>query len=224
MSLRHTAKMPVSLSRPSSSWINCVLTTTKRSEIHSRSFSSGGFFDSLREKYNERQKKKKADEKSKLYRKIANAEVWNLKTFSADLEETLSNWKTKIPGINLIKSQKETMDELRKTKKIISALMDEVGPNATSEDLDKLGRKEKLRASLKADGAPVQDLNVMIERFKSMELVHGVLRYRLKNGKSMPEDDASMKQAFEEDARHVMNKKQKRQMSAVYQKRVGRLR
>ena len=54
----------------------------------------------------------------------------------------------------------------------------------------------------------------MIQQFEVMDMMHKILRYRVKNGKSLPVDQVSMQAAMQTDGKHAFNKSTKQAMVA----------
>jgi hypothetical protein len=74
---------------------------------------------------------------------MSSAEKWTLKDFHDELSETLGSWRNKIPGMSGLKQIKVA----KQTQKVMEACMEHVGAEATSQDLNNLGRQEKVRFS-----------------------------------------------------------------------------
>lgn len=143
--------------------------------------------------------------------------VWNLQTYADDLNTSMSDWKTKIPGMGYTQ-QVKTMKE---AQKVMKAVMDHIGGDATGETLENLTRKEKLQIAVAGD-VHVEDIDIMVAQFQNMQMMHKVLRYRKANGKSIPKDEASMTLAVQQDALKVMTKKEKAKMQKQMQARAIR--
>lgn len=59
----------------------------------------------------------------------------------------------------------------------------------------------------------------MIQQFRTMELMHRVLRYRKINGKPLPTDEAGMRAIMMEDAQNVLTSQEKKEMRGEAVKR-----
>ena len=117
---------------------------------HARRFSSPvgssqsrGILDKLKDKMEERSDRKQKESMSSMYLTMANAEVWNLQSFSADVDSKISSlgWKRFIPGL----SGSKQLEEAKSLQKKIHTVMAEVGGDKTSEELSELNEKEKVR-------------------------------------------------------------------------------
>lgn len=73
-------------------------------------------------------------------RTMAETDKWTLKHFSEELNVTLNNWRTKIPGLSTMPQ----VTQAKEMKKIIEAMIDEVGSESTAWDLSDLSRTEKV--------------------------------------------------------------------------------
>ena len=143
--------------------------------------------------------------------------VWNLRAYATDIESTMSDWKTKIPGMGYT-SQVKTLKE---AEKVLKAVLDYVGGDATAETLSNLSRKDKLKIAVGGD-IYVEDIDVLIGQFQNMQLMHKVLRYRKKNGMTIPTDEASMTIAVQKDSMKVMSKQERSKMAKSMQKKAMR--
>lgn len=94
----------------------------------------------IREKWDERSQKANEKKFQEQMNKMANAEQWTLSDFNEELKDTLGSWRNKIPGV----SSMSQMKMAKQTQQVIETVMDEVGPDATAQDLQNLGRKEKV--------------------------------------------------------------------------------
>lgn len=143
--------------------------------------------------------------------------MWNLKTYALDLEASMSDWKTKLPGMGYT-NQVKTMKE---AQKVLQAVLSYVGDNATADILENLSRRDKLKIAVEGD-IHVEDIDTMIAQFQNMQLMHKVLRYRKKEGKSIPKDEASMTLAVQQDAIKVMTKQERSKMAKTMQAKAMR--
>ncbi|KAL7467396.1 hypothetical protein ACHAXS_007639 [Conticribra weissflogii] len=192
-----------------------------KSSIHKNYYSSSssmnaGMFGWVREKFEEREKGKQAAKLIDQIALMANAETWTLKMFADEVDETLSSWRSKIPGMGgtrQIKTAKET-------QKVAKAMMEQFGGDATVEDIANLDRKQKLKLSI-ASEMPLDDVNVILDQFRNMEIMHRILRYRKVNGKPLPTDEAGLKMAMQQDGIKVMTNQEKKAMRDAYAKKQG---
>jgi len=129
----------------------------------------------------------------------------------------MSDWKTKLPGMGYT-NQVKTMKE---AQKVLQAVLSYVGDNATADILENLSRRDKLKIAVEGD-IHVEDIDTMIAQFQNMQLMHKVLRYRKKEGKSIPKDEASMTLAVQQDAIKVMTKQERSKMAKTMQAKAMR--
>ena len=107
-----------------------------------RSFSSeGGIFSRIRGSFEKRAEEKKAEKTIEQLEKMASLPAWTLKSFSDELDSSLSDWTTKIPGMGNMKAIKA----MKESKRILSAFVEELGENALVEDMINMDRKQKVR-------------------------------------------------------------------------------
>mmetsp|Transcript_18405 Transcript_18405/g.35834 ORF Transcript_18405/g.35834 Transcript_18405/m.35834 type:complete len:264 (-) Transcript_18405:80-871(-) len=189
---------------------------THKHYYSSSSVMTAGMFGWVREKFEEREKGKQAAKLVDQIALMANAETWTLKMFADEVDETLSSWRSKIPGMGgtrQIKTAKET-------QKVAKAMMEHFGGDATAEDIANLDRKQKLKLSI-ASEMPLDDVNVILDQFRNMEIMHRILRYRKVNGKPLPTDEAGLKMAMQQDGIKVMTNQEKKAMREAYAKKQG---
>jgi len=169
---------------------------------------SPGVFERLRGGFEDRQKKQNQEKYREQIQSMANSEKWTLKNFSDQLDAaTPSGWRSKIPGM----SNTQEAQAAKQTQTVISGIIDEIGEDASMQEIDTLGRKGKLRVSLKS-GLEVQDINIMIQQFKSMEIMHKVLRQRKSEGKPLPDTEDGMMALVQGYSAKVMTKAQRKDL------------
>lgn len=97
--------------------------------------------DKLRDKWDDRNQRAHEEKFKDQMQKMASTDKWTIGDFNSELKETLGNWRNKILGMSgtsQIKAAKET-------QKVMEVVIEQVGPDATYEDLNALGRNEKVR-------------------------------------------------------------------------------
>lgn len=184
----------------------------------STSESKPGVFERLRDTFSNTTSRKKEEQVTEQLRKMADYQVWDLNQYAKDLESTMSNWKTKIPGMGYTKEVKT----IRKAQKIQKAVITYVGGDATTETLENLTRKDKLKIAVEGD-IDVDDIDIFIGQFNNMNMMHKVLRYRKEHGMSIPKTDAEMQMAVQHNAMKVMTKKEKAKMQKSMQNRTKQM-
>jgi len=140
---------------------------------------------------------------------MAASEQWTLKDFGKDLDLTLKGWQMYIPGLKDTKEFKTA----RTAQVAVKAIGDEIGLEGSCDEVKKLGRTEKLRISFKS-GLSVEDVNLMVQQFEIVDLMHKILRYRVKAGKPIPVDQAGMQAAMQSDAKLAFNSATKKALMA----------
>mmetsp|Transcript_12773 Transcript_12773/g.18143 ORF Transcript_12773/g.18143 Transcript_12773/m.18143 type:complete len:232 (-) Transcript_12773:39-734(-) len=168
---------------------------------------SPGIFDRLRGGFEARTKRQQQEKYKEQIQTMANSERWTLKNFSDQLNAAMpTGWRSKLPGSNTQEAQ-----AAKQTQSVLAGIIDEIGNDASMQELEKLGRKEKLRISLKS-GLDVEDINIMIQQFKSMEIMHKVLRQRKSEGKPLPETEEGMMGLVQGYSAKVMTREQKKDL------------
>lgn len=172
-----------------------------------------GFFDRMRDKLSDREQKKQADKYAEQLQKMASVDSWTLKAFSDEISQSLSSWRMKIPGMSNVQQVKAVKEQ----QKIIEAIKVEVGENGTAADITALGRKEKLKISLRSD-VSIQDMNMLIKQFQSMDVMHKVLRQRKLAGKDIPTDEQGVKALIHKEGKTALTREQKQTMKKARSK------
>uniref|UniRef100_A0A7S2RHR0 Signal recognition particle SRP54 subunit M-domain domain-containing protein n=1 Tax=Eucampia antarctica TaxID=49252 RepID=A0A7S2RHR0_9STRA len=168
-----------------------------------------GFLDRVKDKIDERSQKKQADKYADQIKTMAESEQWDLKSFGEEIDKSVGGWRSKIPGM----SNLEQVKAVKENQNLVNALIGELGENATAKELNQLGRKEKLLISLRSS-VSVEAINMIVQQFQGMDIMHRILRYRMSNGQPIPTDEIAMQRIMQADGDKVMSKKEKRNMQA----------
>ncbi|KAI2510237.1 hypothetical protein MHU86_4115 [Fragilaria crotonensis] len=157
---------------------------------HLRQFSSTsdsdenpGFFGRIKNSFTDRQERKAQEQFANQLEKMANSERWTIKDFQDDLSLVVDSWRTKIPGMTNISQVKSA----KQMNGISKAIIEVIGANATASELLEMPRTDKLKVSVKS-GASVEDINVMLQQFQGVEVMHQVVRRRKLEGRPIPQD------------------------------------
>ena len=144
---------------------------------------------------------------------MANSPTWTIKMFADEIDETLSSWQTKIPGL----SKTAELQAAKDTQLVVRAILDHLGEGVTPDDIKKLDRKNKLKLVI-ACKKPMDEVDRVLESFKQMAIMHRILRYRKENGLALPTDEEGLKNAMQSDGIRVMTKEEKEEMREAYGK------
>lgn len=144
---------------------------------------------------------------------MANSPTWTIKMFADEIDETLSSWQTKIPGL----SKTAELQAAKDTQLVVKAILDHLGEGVTPDDIKKLDRKNKLKLVI-ACKKPMDEVDRVLESFKQMAIMHRILRYRKENGLALPTDEEGLKNAMQSDGIRVMTKEEKEEMREAYGK------
>ena len=93
-------------------------------------------------------------------------------------------------------------------QRVVSGVMQVAGKDATIDDLEKLGRADKLRAALAAETTE-EEVNGLIFQFQAMSLMHRVVRTRKLEGKSIPQTMEAMQTVLQVEGPKFLTKSQK---------------
>lgn len=102
---------------------------------------------------------------------MAEKETWMIGDMKEELDEVVKSWMAKVPGLS---DNKETKNA-KKMHKTISGVVAVVGTDATEDILDNMSRTEKLKAAIEGEST-VEEINILIQQFQTMALMHRVLR------------------------------------------------
>jgi len=142
---------------------------------------------------------------------MANTPTYTLKMFADEVDEQLSSWKTKIPGMggtNEIKAAKES-------QAVVKEMLTQLGSGISAGDIANLDRKQKLKLSIACD-KPLDDINRVLALFRQMEIMHRILRYRKENGMTLPTDQAGLNMAMQQDGMKVMTNQEKKELRKAF--------
>lgn len=193
--------------------------TQSASAHHVRLFSSKseekpGLFDRMKNAFTDRQERKAEEQFAEQLQKMANCERWTIKDYQEDLSRITDSWRTKIPGLG----DEKQIKSAKQINEISKAVIEVVGANATASELLEMSRIDKLKVSV-ASGASVEDINIMLQQFQSIEVMHQVVRRRKLEGKPIPHDQASMRSILQAEGLQAMNKTQRKNMKELQMKK-----
>ena len=127
--------------------------------------------------------------------------------FKDEVDETLSSWKTKVPGMG----GTSQVQAAKETQKAVTQLAAQLGGNATAQDVAAMDRKEKLKLAIACEMS-VDEINMILKQFRQMELMHRILRYRKENGLELPKDADGLKRAMQQDGVKILTNAEKKEM------------
>mmetsp|Transcript_179 Transcript_179/g.420 ORF Transcript_179/g.420 Transcript_179/m.420 type:complete len:247 (-) Transcript_179:1112-1852(-) len=183
-----------------------ILPLGGKSRTFSASPGSKGLFDRAKDYLSDRNIKKQKDQTADHILLMANSKVWTIKAFADTIDDSLSGWQKYVPGVG----STSQMKQIKEAQRVVGSIRDAVGGDATADDLNKLGRREKLKVSLKAD-VSLDDLNAFVTQFTFQSLMQQLLRKRKLSGKPIPTEEGEMKAMLQADGQKMMSKEQKKQ-------------
>ena len=186
-------------SNPAHHHVRQFSSTSKRPEEE-----SPGFFGRMKNAFTDRQERKAQEQFAEQLHKMANSERWTIQDFQADLSKITDTWKAKMPGVSDLSQVKSA----KVMSGIANAVIEVVGANATAEELMEMSRTDKLKVSVKSE-ASVEDINIMLQQFQAVQVMHQVVRRRKLEGRPIPQDQASMKSILQVEGLQVMSKAQR---------------
>lgn len=190
--------------------------STNLSLIQTRAYSRTSSLQVLgwmRDKWEASEKTKQAAKLVDQIALMANTPVWTIKMFKDEIDETLSSWKTKVPGMG----GSSQIQAAKDTQKAVTQLIAQLGSNATAKDIAAMDRKEKLKLAIACE-MTMDEVNMILQQFRQMELMHRILRYRKENGIQLPSDADGLKMAMQQDGMKVLSNAEKREMQKIVAK------
>lgn len=155
-----------------------------------------GYFQSRSKKENAAKMKAQID-------LMATTEAWTLEHFEKTLDDQLKTWGAKLSWY----SGNKDLKLAKQAQLVVKSIIELVGKNATSETIENMGRKDKLKISYQS-GATVEDINTLFMQFQTTSLMHKVIRNRKANGQPLPHDADSLKIAMSQDGRSLLTRTQ----------------
>ena len=198
---------------PTSFYNNSYQTAPAVMLMQKLSFSSEkpGVFGWVQEKFTQREKDKQALKLIDQINLMANSQSYTLKMFADEVEDQLSSWKTKIPGMggsSEIKAAKES-------QAVVKEMVNQLGSDISAGEIGKLDRKQKLKLSIACEKT-LDDINRVLDLFRQMEIMHRILRYRKENGLPLPTDQAGLNMAMQQDGMKVMTNQEKKELRKAF--------
>lgn len=170
-----------------------------------------GLLDKIQDKIMQKQADNEAKQMKNQFKEMAQTEIFNLNVFSKQIEEGMSNWITKVPGL---RNQPE-IEKVTKMKKILDAMTEL--EKAKPERLTTVQRRRIAQDSEQGTRA-VEDL---LYQFEKSALLHRWLRTRAAKGQRIPRtQEELMELASRSRTQHqFMTEAEKKAMSKIAQQR-----
>ena len=165
---------------------------------------NNSFFSSPTGWWRGRQEEKEAQKYRDHLEAMSNKPVWTIGDFEETLKEQLNqSWFTKA----LAESKELKLAE--ELKESVVGILSVVGKDATAQDLEAtMTRLEKLKAA-SAAGTTVDQINLVLQQFETMSLVHRVIRNRKEQGKPIPQSMEAVQAIVQAEGPKLLSKKQK---------------
>lgn len=206
-----TSQLPTNSSFSHYQSTNNAFVTIHRASFSTESSENSGVFGWVQDKFTQREKDKQAAKLIDQINLMANTPTYTLKMFADEVDEQLSSWKTKIPGMggtNEIKAAKES-------QAVVKEMLTQLGSDISAGDIANLDRKQKLKLSIACD-KPLDDINRVLALFRQMSIMHRILRYRKENGMTLPTDQAGLNMAMQQDGMKVMTNQEKKELRKAF--------
>lgn len=157
--------------------------------------------------YRNRQERKEEVKYRQRLASMSTKPVWTVGDMLEELEEVVKSWIAKMP---ILSNNKETKMAKQMHKSVLG-IVNIMGSEATSEQLEAMSRTEKLKAALQGE-TTAEEINILIMQFQTMNLMHRVLRKRIQDGKPLPESADAMQTAVQSEGSKLLTKGQKSRM------------
>lgn len=187
----------------------------RRSLSTSTASSGTSFFSSPLQWWRNRQETSELEKYKLRIAAMAEKDSWVIGDAIHEIDESLNTWKAKVPGastLNEIKVAKEMSKSLNGIAKV-------VGKDATENVLVKMSHKEKLLAAVNGE-TTLESINTLIDQFRTMSLMHRVLRKRKSENKNLPTTPEAVTALLKVEAPKLMSKEQKTKMGQEQAKRM----
>jgi hypothetical protein len=96
---------------------------------------------------------------------------------------------------------------------VVEKIIDEVGPDATADDLIEMDRLQRLKVATAANKT-TEEIAILVSQITNMDVMQKALRKRKLEGKAIPQDMEQMQAIIKRDALSVMSKSQKEMMKS----------
>jgi hypothetical protein len=207
---------PLSSSAPSPSVYKH--TTAVQVALFSSSSDAGGSGSSSYspiEWYRKRNERKEEEKYIERIAFMAGKPTWTIGDMLSELDEVVQSWIAKMP---ILSDNKETnmAKRMHKSVKGIGKIM---GLDATATKLESMSRTEKLKAALEGE-TTAEQINILIQQFQTMDMMHRVLRKRVDDGKPLPQTAEAMQAAVQSEGSKLLSPKQKTKMMDAQQKKM----
>ena len=138
---------------------------------------------------------------------MAAKDDWTIGDMQEELEEVVKSWSAKMPVLG---SSKE-MTVAKQMYQTVESVGKILGREANADALANMSRADKLKAALAAEST-VEDINILVQQFETMSLMHKVVRRRHLEGKKIPETAEAVQAIMQVEAQQMLSKDQKKKM------------
>ena len=146
---------------------------------------------------------------------MAEKDAWMVGDAVSEIEESVNSWKAKVPGAS-------SMNEIQLAKQMLknlNGIVKVTGKDATENVLLKMSHKEKLIAAVHGE-TTLEEVNTLIEQFRTMSMMHRALRKRKLEGKTLPTTPEAVGALLKVEAPRLMSKEQKSELGKLQAKRM----
>jgi hypothetical protein len=197
---------------PNAQQLQCAFFSTEASASSSSSFSPIDW-------WRKRQETQEAEKYKSRIVAMAEKEALTIGDMIAELDEVVNSWRAKMPGVSSLK-ETQMAKQMHKT---LSGIIKVMGKDATNEMLNKMARKEKLKAALEG-GTTVEEINTVIDQFRTMALMQQVIRKRRLEGKTIPTTAEGIQAIVQAEGSKMLSKAQKSKMGKEQARKILRRR
>jgi hypothetical protein len=168
--------------------------------------------------WKERQEKKEAEKYKTRIAEMAEKEKWTLAEMKKELDEAEQSWLSKLGGDRVSKE----LAVAKQMHKSVSGIASIVGLDASDDELDGLSKKDKLKAAV-AGETTVEDINLLIQQFQSMSLMHRIVRKRKVEGKPIPQTPDALQAIMQVEGPKLLSKTQKARIMDAQAKKMKKV-
>lgn len=140
--------------------------------------------------------------------KLSNLDRLTMHEYHGMLKENVSGFMMNISFL-----QTSEVKTAKALVEVVEKIIDEVGPDATADDLIEMDRLQRLKVATAANKT-TEEIAILVSQITNMDVMQKALRKRKLEGKAIPQDMEQMQAIIKRDALSVMSKSQKEMMKS----------
>ena len=168
---------------------------------------------------NDRQARQEKEKYMEQMTRLSTMEVFTMEKYREELQSGVDGGGV----MNKISfMQTKEFKQAKEVIEVVDKIIENVGPDATAEDLLQLDRLQRLRVATAANKT-LEEISIMISQITNMDVMQKTLRKRYLEGKPIPPDKDAMQAVIQKDAMSVLSKSQKEMMKSRQESNARRM-